>query len=297
MKMEIAKNAGFCFGVKRALALIEDDIKKIKKPISMYGHLVHNEEVIKRLLAKGIKVIDSLEGVKGGTLIITAHGISPKVKEKLLKQKELDLVDTTCPRVLLVQNLAKLLHKQNKQVLIFGDVDHQEVKGINGAADNRAIIFSSEKEFKKINFDPKKKYGLVVQTTKDFEEFKKLEKKIKEKIKNIKIFNTICQATRQRQSEVRKLAGKHDLLLIIGSRTSANTTRLYKISQSINPNSYFVGTSRELKREWFKNRESLGITAGASTPDWIINKVVQKARDIRKEKKYGNKKALSQRKK
>lgn len=280
MEIEIAKNAGFCFGVKRALALIKDNVKKIKKPISMYGHLVHNEEVIKRLLAKGIKIIDNLEKIKRGTLIITAHGISPKIKEKLLKQQGLNLVDTTCPKVLLVQNIAKLLHKQSKQVLIFGDVDHQEVKGIKGAADDRAIVFSSEKEFKKINLDQKKKYGLVVQTTKDFEEFKKLEKKIKEKIKDIKIFNTICQATRQRQSEVRKLAKKHDLVLIVGSRTSANTTRLYEISQSINPDTYFVRTSQELKGKWFKNKKSIGITAGASTPDWIINEVVQKAQNI-----------------
>jgi len=282
MKIEIAKNAGFCFGVKRALALIEDNIKKIKKPISMYGHLVHNEEVIKRLLAKGIKVIDNLEKIRRGTLIITAHGLSPKIKGKLLKRKGLNLVDTTCPKVLLVQNLAKLLHKQEKQVLVFGDVDHQEVKGIKGAADDQAIVFSSEKEFKKINLDQKKKYGLVVQTTKDFEEFKKLEKKIKKKIKDIKIFNTICQATRQRQSEVRELSRKHDLILIIGSRTSANTTRLYEISQSINPDTYFVGTSQELKGRWFKDKKSIGITAGASTPDWIINEVVQRVQDIRK---------------
>jgi len=278
MKIEIAKNAGFCFGVKRALALIEDNVKKIKKPISMYGHLVHNEEVIKRLLAKGIKVIDNLEKIGRGTLIITAHGISHKMKERLLKQKGLNLVDTTCPKVLLVQNLAKLLHKQSRQVLIFGDVDHQEVKGIKGAADDQAIVFSSEKEFKKINLDQKKKYGLVVQTTKDFEKFKKLEKKIKEKIKDIKIFNTICQATRQRQKEVRKLAKKRNLILVVGSRTSANTTRLYEISQSINPDTYFVGTSQELKGKWFKNKKSVGITAGASTPDWVINEVVQKVR-------------------
>lgn len=281
MKIEIAKNAGFCFGVKRDLALIEDDVKKIKKPISMYGHLVHNEEVIKRLLAKGIKVIDNLEKIRRGTLIITAHGISSKMKEKLLKQKGLNLVDTTCLKVLLVQNLAKLLHKQNRQVLIFGDVDHQEVKGIKGAADDQAIVFSSEKEFKKINLDQKKKYGLLVQTTKDFEEFKKLEKKIKEKIKDIKIFNTVCQATRQRQKEVRKLAKKHDLILVVGSRTSANTTRLYEISQSINPDTYFIRTNQELKGKWFKNKKSVGITAGASTPDWIINEAVQKVQNIR----------------
>ena len=281
MKIEIAKNAGFCFGVKRALALIEDNVKKIKKPISMYGHLVHNEEVIKRLLAKGIKVIDNLEKIRRGTLIITAHGISPKMKEKLLKQKGLNLVDTTCPKVLLVQNLAKLLHKQSKQVLIFGDVDHQEVKGIKGAADDQAIVFSSEKEFKKINLDQKKKYGLVVQTTKDFEEFKKLEKKIKEKIKDIRIFNTICQATRQRQREVRELAKTQDLVLVVGSKTSANTTRLYQIGLGINPNTYFVATSQQVKEKWFKNKKRVGITAGASTPDWIINQVVQRVQNIR----------------
>jgi len=264
------------------LALVEDNLGQMEKPIRMYGYLVHNEEVIEKLLKKGITVVDSLTGLRKGTLIITAHGISPKTREKLLKRKGLRLMETTCPKVLLVQNLARHLFKEGRQVLIFGEAAHQEVKGIKGAADDRAIVFSSEEEFNKININQEKKYGLVVQTTKNFEEFEKLREKIKERIKDIKVFNTICQATRQRQSEVRKLAKEHDSVLVVGSRLSANTNRLYEISLGINPESRLISNSREIKKNWFRSKKSVGLTAGASTPDWIINQVVQEI------KKTGN---------
>jgi len=191
------------------------------------------------------------------------------------------LVDTTCPKVLLVQNLARHLFKEGRLVLIFGDSEHQEVKGIKGAVDDKATVFHSEEGFKRIKIYPKAKYGLVVQTTRNFEEFEKLKEKIKERIKDIKIFNTICQATRQRQSEIRKLAKDHDLILVVGSRTSANTNRLYEIGLKINPETHLISTSREIKKDWFKNKKSVGLTAGASTPDWIINQVVQKVEEIR----------------
>ncbi len=278
MQIELAKSAGFCSGVKRALALVEKNIKLMKRPIRMYGHLVHNEEVIKKLASKGIGVVNTLEDIYKGTLIITAHGISPIIKKELSKRRELDLIDATCPKVLNVHNLAKLLCDENRRLLIFGDPDHKEVLGIKGAANNKAVVFSFIKELKKLNISKKIKYGLIAQTTKDFKKFKELENKIRQKISNIKIFNTICETSRERQNDARRLAKKHSMILVVGSKTSANTTRLYEICSKINPNTYFINTVKELKKEWLKNKISVGITAGASTPDWVIDKVVKSAR-------------------
>lgn len=276
MKYQLSKNAGFCFGVKRTLAMVEDNFNKMKMPVLMYGHLVHNEEVVKKLIEKGIKVVEDLTDVKNGTLIITAHGISPKIKERLENKKELDIIDTTCPRVLRVQNLAKELYEEGNQVLIFGDSDHREVKGIFGATSNNAIIFSSKEELGKIKFNKNKKYGLVVQTTKDLQKFREVERKLKRKIPKLKVFNTICGTSKERQVEARKLAKTSDLMIVVGSKTSSNTTRLYEISSKINLKTYFIGTEKELKKSWFKNANNVGITAGASTPDWVIEGVVKK---------------------
>ncbi len=279
MQIELAKSAGFCFGVKRALALVEKNIKLTKKPIMMYGHLVHNEEVIKKLISKGINIVNTLQNAHQGTLIITAHGISPKIKKELSRRRELDLIDTTCPKVLNVHNLAKLLRDEKRQILIFGDPNHKEVLGIKGAAGDKSVVFSFIEELHKLNISKNIKYGLVAQTTKDLKKFKELEKKLREKISNIKIFNTICKTSREKQNDARRLAKKHNMILVVGSKTSANTTRLYEICFKINPNTYFINTVKGLKKEWFKNKTSVGITAGASTPDWVIDKVVKKVRE------------------
>jgi len=288
MKIIFAKEIGFCFGAKKALKMVEDNLPKLKKPIKMYGSLVHNEQVAKHLKRMGIEIIiDDFKKIKKGTLIITAHGISPTIKNELRRKPDLDLLDTTCPIVALAQKTAELLEKENREVLIFGDPKHVEVLGIKGAAKEKATIFSSKEELLKFKPDKNKKYGLVAQTTQNFEKFKEFEKIAKRKIPKIIIFNTICQTSLKRQAEIRKLAKKVDAVLIIGSSTSANTKRLYQISLKINPRTFFVETDRDLKKEWFENIKNAGIGAGASTPDWIINKVVKKIKtyDSKKENK------------
>lgn len=280
MQIELAKSAGFCFGVKRALSLVEKNISQMKKPIRMYGHLVHNEEVIKKLISKGIDIVNTLKNARKGTLIITAHGISPKIKKELSKRRGLDLIDTTCPKVLNVHNLAKFLRDEKRKILILGDTDHKEVLGIKGAAGDKSVVFSSIEELPKLNIRKNIKYGLVAQTTKDFKQFKELEKTFRQRITNIKTFNTICKTSREKQGEAKRLAEKHDTILVVGSKASANTTRLYELCFKINSNTHFINTVKELKKEWFKNKTSVGITAGASTPDWVIDKVVKKVRNI-----------------
>lgn len=280
MRIELAKSAGFCFGVKRALELVEKNFGRMKKPIRMYGHLVHNEEVVKRLTAKGIEVIDALQGIYQGTLIITAHGISPKIKKELAARKELVLVDATCPKVLNVHSLAESLRREKRRVLIFGDPEHKEVAGIKGAAGGKAVVFSFLNELKKINISRKIKYGLIAQTTKEYRKFKELKKKIGLIAGDIKIFDTICPTSREKQSEAARLAKKHGAVLIIGSRLSANSKRLYEICSKINPNSYFINGVKELRKEWFSGLASVGVTAGASTPDWVIGEVVERVRKL-----------------
>lgn len=277
MKIIFAKEISFCFGVKRALKIVEDNLSRLKKPIKTYGSLAHNEELTRYLKKIGIKmIVNDFEKIKKGTIIITAHGISPIIKNKLKKRPGLNLLDTTCPIVARAQKIAELLQKEGREVLIFGNPNHQEVLGIKGAAKEKVIIFSSKEELLKVKPSKNKKYGLIVQTTQNFEKFKEIEEIAKIKFPEITIFNTICQTSIKRQAEIRKLAKKVDVVLIIGSPTSANTKRIYQISSKLNPQTFFVKTTKDLKKVWFKNKKSVGIGTGASTPDWVIKAVVKK---------------------
>ncbi len=280
MKIIFAKEIGFCFGIKRALKIVEENLLKLKKPIKTYGPLAHNEEVTKYLKKMGIEIINDLKKIKKGTLIITAHGISSVIRDKLQKISNLDLLDTTCPLVIQVQKRAKLLKEENREILIFGDSNHKEILGIKGAVRGKATIFSSKEKLLRFKPDKSKKYGLVIQTTQNFEKFKEFEKIAKRKISQLVVFNTICQTSLKRQIEIRKLAKKVDLVLIIGSFISANTKQLYQISLKINPKTFFVETAKDLKKEWFKNIKNIGIGAGASIPDWIINEAIKKIKNL-----------------
>ncbi|MFW5888090.1 MAG: 4-hydroxy-3-methylbut-2-enyl diphosphate reductase [Patescibacteria group bacterium] len=274
MKINLAEHAGFCFGVKRALNMVEKHRLKLKPPIKMYGHLVHNEEVVKELTKKNIEVINSLNQITGGTLIITAHGISPVKRRKIEKMKDVEILDTTCPRVSYIHGVVDDLRKENRKVLIFGDREHQEVKGIKGAAGKNSHVFSGPAGLSKLTLHPRNKIGLVAQTTQNKEKFKKIKKELSEKFSNIVVFDTICNTASWRQQETRKMASSHDAMVIIGSSSSANTTRLYQVSKKINPDSYFVSTYKGLKKSWFAGKEKVGVTAGASTPDRVIKDVM-----------------------
>lgn len=301
MRIKKAPHAGFCWGVKRAINLVNQNLNQLERPLRMNGYLVHNEEVVEKLFTnKGIEIINDSRKANKGTLIITAHGISPKEKNKLFQRKNLNLLDTTCPKVLSCQKLAYSLYKQGRQVLIFGDDEHQEVKGIKGATDDTAIVFSSKEEFQQLilpanrqALDPSQNYGMIVQTTRSPLEFEDIRKQAEKNLKDIKIFNTICEATCRRQEETRGLAKECDVMIIIGSKKSANTTRLYEISSGINSRTYFINKSQELekcKKDFLEDNLSseknknfslkIGINAGASTPEWIINEVIEKLKNF-----------------
>ncbi len=274
MKVELAKYAGFCFGVRRALKMVENNLDSLKKPVKMYGALVHNEEVVRVLQDKGIEIVNNIDQAQKGTLIITAHGTSPYIKKELEKRENLDILDTTCPRIAHIHNIVSGLRNKGRTILIYGDRHHQEVRGIQGAAGKGTKIFSSLDGLNKLNLLKNEKYGLVAQTTQNQEKFKKIKEVARKKIKDIKVCDTICNTTSWRQQEVRKIANNNDIMLVIGSHSSANTTRLYQISKKENPETYFIQTYKGIKKSWFFGKYKVGVTAGASTPDWVIQDVI-----------------------
>jgi len=281
MKINLSQFAGFCDGVKRAYAIVSNlDMTKAKSPVYILGSLVHNPDVIKKVEEKGIrkincaKFLNSQEG-EIGTLIITAHGVGPEVF-RIAKEKNIEIIDTTCPKVIKVQRLAQVFSKRGYEIILVGDKGHEEVEGINSWGDKKAKIISSEEDLNNMEFSQEKKIAVITQTTQDIDFFKKIEKIVKEKNPQAEIFSTICLATHDRQEEIKKMAQDSDAVIIIGSRESANSKRLAEIAKEKNPNSYFIENASQLKKDWFKNAENVLVSAGASTPSWIIREVIEK---------------------
>ncbi len=284
MEVTLSKYAGFCDGVQRAYNIVKKiaDDPMIKKPIYILGSLVHNEDVVKKIQELGIgniKPKESLEEIfeyadkKIGTLVITAHGMGPKIYE-LAKRKGVDIVDTTCPKVTKVQRLARVFFDRLYQIVIVGEKDHKEVKGIYEWAKKKAVFVENILDLKKLRLDVSKKVAIISQTTQNQDFVKKVSSFIKGKYKDVELVDTICLATQNRQSEVKDLAKRNDAVIIIGSPESANSTRLWEISKQINPRSYFVQNKNEIKKEWFITCQKVGVTAGASSPEWIIEDVM-----------------------
>lgn len=292
MKITIAKTAGFCFGVKRAYDLTCVNSKDCDD-VFILGKLVHNNDVCADLKKRGIKETKSLDDIREGTIIFTAHGVGPGMYEKA-SAKGLKIIDTTCPKVMKAQRLAKTFTEKGCQVIAFGDKNHKEVKSIFEWSEKKAKIIGSLKEAKKISpqkkqklnflavakkFSPSKnkKYCLLSQTTQNVEEFKKIASYLKKKLKsNFTYFNTICESTNDRQKEVRQLAKENDVVIVIGGKDSANSKMLHKIAKSINKKSYFIENAKELKKSWLNGIKKIAISAGASTPEWVIEEVVEK---------------------
>lgn len=275
MKITIGKYSGFCFGVKRAYDLTCVNSKNCTD-IFILGKLVHNNDVCADLKKRGIKEKKSLANISEGTVIFTAHGIGPGMYEKA-SRRGLKIIDTTCPKVMKAQRLAKTYADKGYQVLVFGDKNHKEVKSIFEWSGKKARTVGSSAEVKKMKFDKDKKYCLISQTTQNVEEFKKIVACLKKNMKNNFIyFNTICESTNDRQSEVRQLAKKNDAVVVIGGRDSANSRMLYTISKKFNPRSYFIENAKQLKKSWFDGIKKIAVSAGASTPEWVIDNVVDK---------------------
>lgn len=279
MKIIIAKESGFCFGVKRASDMAISAAKSCKK-IQTLGPLIHNPEYIKYVKKYNINIIDNLDKITAEKIVIRSHGIT-KYLEKKIREKEKEIIDATCPFVKRVQKMAEELEKSSYKVLILGKKSHPEVLGIKSYAPKSHIV----KDIKDIPaFKKEDKVALISQTTQNIKTFEEIAKFLKEKYKNLKIFNTICDATEKRQGEARQLAQKVDIMIIIGGRDSSNTTRLKEVCESF-VETYHIENESELKRQWFLGKKTAGITAGASTPDFSISAVVKKIKKYDKNTK------------
>lgn len=272
MRILTPKKIGCCFGVKRAIKLTEEVLSQ-KKPAYIFGELVHNETITHQLAQKGLRTVAGVDDVKGGTLIIRAHGLSPDERRQA-EEKRIEVVDATCPIVRQAQNAAKKLEEEGYQVVIVGDKDHAEIKGILGHLKNEAIVVANHKEV-----DPsklKRKVGLIFQTTHSIEFCKEVVAEVMKTAHDIKIINTICADIRRRQENAVRLAKKVDLMIVVGSHHSSNTIKLKKLCENYNRNTIQIETAKDLSPSKVKKARSIGIIGGASTPDILIEEVKRK---------------------
>ena len=279
MKINLAKSAGFCFGVKNAIATALEAAKS-KQSIFMLGDIVHNEDVVRQIQNAGIKKITRLTNGKNKTLIIRAHGCSKKTLA-LAKRLGFSIIDATCPMVKEIHKIARKLEQDGYQIIIIGDKLHDEVKGIIGQLKSKAIVIDKLNNTVLGKIKKIKKCGIIIQSTQNLDKVLPIIEILKKHIPIVKFHNTICNPTKTKQSEIKIMPLKNDLMIIIGSKSSANTKRIFEISKSLNKNSYWINSQEQLRKNWFKNALNVGITAGASTPETTINKVIQKIKAIK----------------
>ena len=278
MKVILAKQAGFCFGVKRATQLAFEAAGKDQKTYTL-GPIIHSPQVVGKLETLGIRALDSLEEMESGTIIIRSHGVELKEITEAQK-KNLTIVDATCPFVKKAQDHVKDLSEEGYGVVVVGDADHPEVQSIVSYGDEKVYVVASGEDVKKL---PKmKKIGVVAQTTQSFENLKNVVGECLLRGGEVRVFNTICDATAVRQEEAKQLAGQVDCMLVIGGFNSANTRRLLEVCAELQPRTHHIETAAEIKPEWFEGAEKVGVTAGASTPKWIIDEVVNKIEQLNK---------------
>jgi len=278
MKVILAKQAGFCFGVKRATQLAFEAAGKDQKTFTL-GPIIHSPQVVGKLENLGIRVLDSLDGLEQGTIIIRSHGVELKEINEA-QQKNLNIVDATCPFVKKAQEHVKELTDAGYNVVVVGDADHPEVQGIVSYGGEKVFVVASGDDVKKL---PKmKKIGVVAQTTQSFENLKNVVCECLQRGGEIRVYNTICDATAVRQEEAKDLAERVDCMLVIGGFNSANTRRLLEVCAELQPCTYHIETAEEIDPSWFEGAERVGVTAGASTPKWIIDEVMNKIEELNK---------------
>jgi 4-hydroxy-3-methylbut-2-enyl diphosphate reductase len=274
MEINLAKSYGFCFGVKRAIEIAENS-----KDATTYGPLIHNNEEINRLKNNfNVDTASDMEEIKDRErVIIRTHGIT-KDDLKILKESSKEIIDATCPFVTKPQDIVKKMSEEGYKIVIFGDKNHPEVKGVRSYAKNGALVILSIDELLYENLGVK--VALVSQTTRKVDEFKKIVAFLVERVSEVRVFNTICNATFENQDAARELSKSSDVMIVIGGKNSSNTKQLLTISKENCEDSYLIENEKELKASWFEGKKSCGITAGASTPDWIIERVVAKIKEI-----------------
>ncbi len=269
--IEIAEHAGYCYGVERALKLTLKAGERSKKPIHTLGPIIHNPQVVESLEADGIRSISGVEQAERGTVIVRSHGVEPEVIERA-RGRGLEVIDATCPFVAAAQQRAADLVRDGYKLVIVGEHDHPEVVGILARAKGSALVAEKAEDVEGLK--PCKRVGVVVQTTQSLARLEEIVSRLLERSSELKVFNTICDATTNRQRSAKDLARRVDVMLVVGGKNSANTTRLAQICRETNRRTHHIETAAEVRPAWFKEAERVGVTAGASTPDWILDEVV-----------------------
>ncbi len=275
MEVKVAETAGFCFGVQRAVNMVYEQLKDPAKKVYTYGPIVHNDDVINDLERKGVTVINTpeeLSAIEEGTVIIRAHGVGKDVYEAL-DRPGITVVDATCPFVKKIHNIVVEQQKAGRRVVVAGDKDHPEVKGICGSGDGEVDVIKSFSDFEALGISTNEPVCLVSQTTFYYNNFQELVENLEKKGYDVTVFNTICSATQERQAEAKRIASSVDLMLVIGGRHSSNSQKLYDICKQECSNTYFIQSSGDFNPECLNSACSIGITAGASTPRQIIEEV------------------------
>ena len=274
MEVRLATHAGFCFGVKRAVEQVYEQIET-GKTIYTYGPIIHNEEVVKDLENKGVKVlpdIDALKKITEGTVIIRSHGVTKEIYD-IIEQKGLECIDATCPFVKRIHNIVKTQSAEGKHIVIVGDPKHPEVEGIMSWCSSSLTVLETEEEAREIELPRNVEICIVSQTTFNYNKFQHIVAIFREKGYNDSVVNTICNATEERQTEAKEIASEADVMIVIGGKHSSNTRKLYEICSKECANTYFIQTLDDLHLELPKSVRLVGITAGASTPNKLIEEV------------------------
>jgi len=279
-RIKKASNIGFCMGVRRAIDIITE-VARQQGGVETLGALVHNQQVLKKLAKHGVRIIDHVSDVKGETVVISAHGVGPKVTEEI-ESRGLSAIDTTCPFVKRAQVAARRLAEGGFYTIVFGDVNHPEVKGILGWADGKGMATLDAADLAKMEELPRK-LGLLSQTTQIPEAFSRFVKDVIDtalvKDAEIRIVDTLCHDIRRRQADTLKMARGSDIVFVIGGRNSANTKHLFELCSSV-VDTRLIETAAEIEPAWLKNKQKIGVTAGASTDDETIDEVMARLRDV-----------------
>jgi len=279
MDIQKARELGFCFGVRRAIRIIEAEAGKGQRIVTL-GPIVHNKTVVSRLKGLGVDVVDGVDELNRGITAISSHGVSPAVMEKIYAAGN-TMIDTTCPTVRRAQKTAQRLAKAGFGVIIFGEERHPEVRGLLGWAGEHALA-SQDADSIALE-DLPKRVGIMAQTTQTHDDFIRFSNRLRERLlprsREIRVVNTLCQETQKRQSAAQELAGQSDLMIVVGGHNSANTRRLAEVCSTV-VETHHIENAGEIDTVWLKDKKAVGITAGASTPDEAIEQVIERIRSI-----------------
>ena len=273
MEIKIAKCSGYCYGVKRAMDLALEKLDETsEKKVYSLGPLIHNDQAMKKFTDKGLIVEEDINKIeKNSTAIVRSHGLPKDFYDKM-DIISTNVVDATCPFVKKIQDIVYENYKSGHGIILIGDKDHPEIRGINGWSDNSSIIINSIEDVERFDFSEDRAYIVAVQTTYKLEKYLQIEKILKNRLKKVEFFNTICYATRERQDAARELSKTVDAMIVIGGKSSSNTKKLAEIC-SENCITFLIETAKDIDLEKISSFSTIGITAGASTPDFIIDEV------------------------